>query len=211
MADDIAAVSPCAAWTAYEALFDRMKLSKGQSVFIAAGAGGVGHFAVQMATHVGARVITSASGDNVARLRAAGYEVVDYRNENVKEAVMKLTDGAGVDCAFDMLGEEQALETQQVVRFGGQYTHIALGVPALPNNGQFFNALTVHHVFIPGNVVRPVEAARFMAIADKVNELLMSGAVKPDISKTFTFDGVKEALLDQAGGRTRGKLLVKIQ
>uniref|UniRef100_A0A7S1PPQ0 Enoyl reductase (ER) domain-containing protein n=1 Tax=Neobodo designis TaxID=312471 RepID=A0A7S1PPQ0_NEODS len=204
-----AGVVPCALWTAYEALFDRMHLRAGQTVFVAAGAGGVGHFAVQLAKHAGAKVITTASGDNVARLREQGYTVIDYRNEaSLKDAILKATDGNGVDCALDCLGEEQAKDTIAAVAFGGQYTHIALTAP-LPADA-FFRGLTVHHVFTPGNVVRPDHGARFVAIAAKADALLVSGAVKPDVSQTYDFDGVKAALEAQVGGRVRGKQLIKI-
>merc|ERR1711991_133846 len=127
-----------------------------------------------------------------------------------KDEVMRLTDGKGVDAAFDMLGEEQALETMQFVKFAGQYTHIAVGVPALPNGGAFFNALTIHHVFTPGNVVRPDDAARFCEIGKAADALIVAHKVLPDISKTVPFDAVKDVLVEQKAGHVRGKILISM-
>jgi NADPH2:quinone reductase len=206
----IAAVTPCAGWTAYEALFDRLRVEKGKTIYIPAGAGGVGHLAIQMAKNAGVNVITSASGANVEALRKQGYSVVDYKKDSVKEAVKKLTNDEGVDYVFDMLGEKEALESQEMLKFGGALCHIALPTPPLPGGGNFFNALSVHHVMIPGNVVRPAVAKRFIAMGDKVNEMLLKGELTVHISKTVGFEQIKDAVLEQESGHVQGKILIAI-
>jgi NADPH2:quinone reductase len=207
-----AAVSPCAAWTAYEALYDRLKIEAGKTIFIAAGAGGVGHFAVQMAHNSGLKVIASASGENVERIKASGLcaLVIDYKTQNIKDEIMKFTNNVGVDYAFDMLGADEAKVSLASLRFGGALCHIAISVPELPGSADFFNALTIHHVFIPGNLLRPDALVKFVGIGEKTNELFVSGKLKEDISKTVTFDQVGAAALEQKGGRVRGKILIAV-
>eukprot|EP00760_Papus_ankaliazontas_P016878 PhM_4_TR16912/c0_g1_i1/m.82734 len=205
-----AAVSPCAAWTAYEALFKRLCIEAGKTIYISAGAGGVGHYATQMAAKAGCKVITSASGDNVARLRSAGHcaLVIDYKNEDVKEKIMGFTSNQGCDYVFEMLSEAQATVAKQCLKFRGQICHIATTIPTLPDNGDFFNGLTHHHVFIPGNLLRPDALADFMDTAAKVNAMLMDGSLTTDVSATLGFDDIGEALRNQEKGHVRGKVLI---
>jgi NADPH:quinone reductase len=101
-----AAAAPLVLLTAWEALVDRAGLSAGQTVLIHAGAGGVGHVAIQLARCLGARVCTTVSGpEKAAFAHALGAEYcINYREENLVEAVMDWTGGLGVDVAFDTVG-----------------------------------------------------------------------------------------------------------
>lgn len=101
-----AAAAPLVLITAWEALFDRVHIEAGDKVLIQAGAGGVGHVAIQLAKHAGARVITTVSNEEKADfVRQLGAdEVVNYREQDVVEAVMDWTGGAGVDMALDTVG-----------------------------------------------------------------------------------------------------------
>jgi NADPH2:quinone reductase len=101
-----AAAAPLVLITAWEALYDRARLQGGQHVLIHAGAGGVGHVAVQLASHAGARVATTVSNDDKAAFagQLGAERTIDYRREDVTEAVMAWTDRQGVDVAFDTVG-----------------------------------------------------------------------------------------------------------
>ena len=103
-----AAAGPLVLITAWEALFDRAGLQAGQTVLIHAGAGGVGHVAIQLARHAGARVCTTASGDDKLRfVRGLGAEhVIDHRQVDFVAAVNDWTDGRGVDVVLDCVGGE---------------------------------------------------------------------------------------------------------
>jgi NADPH2:quinone reductase len=82
-----------------------MQVHVGETVLIHGGAGGVGHFAVQIAHSAGARVIATAGPDNQETLRQLGADVtVDYRNEDLAEAVLGDTGGTGVDAVLDTVG-----------------------------------------------------------------------------------------------------------
>lgn len=103
-----AAAGPLALITAWEALFDRGHLAEGQTVFISAGAGGVGHLAIQLAKICGARVATTVSTPEKANTVAAlGADlVIDYHHEDVVAAINDWTHGYGVDVAFDTVGTQ---------------------------------------------------------------------------------------------------------
>lgn len=103
---DEAAAAPLVLITAWEALFDRARIQSGQKVFIHAGAGGVGHVAVQLAKIAGCDVATTVSSDEKAVLvRELGADlVINYKNEDVAETLLAWTEGAGVHVAFDTVG-----------------------------------------------------------------------------------------------------------
>ncbi|MFO0000802.1 MAG: zinc-binding dehydrogenase, partial [bacterium] len=94
-----AAAAPLVVLTAWEALGDRARLAAGQTVLIHAGAGGVGHVAIQLAKLWGAKVLTTVSTPDKARLvrQLGADEVIFYQDVDVVEAVLSLTKGQGVD------------------------------------------------------------------------------------------------------------------
>jgi len=103
-----AAALPLVLITAWGGLFDRGGLQSGQTVLIHAGAGGVGHVAIQLAKLKGARVITTVSSEKKAGfVKALGAdEAIIYTQNDFSDAVDNLTDGKGADLVFDTVGAE---------------------------------------------------------------------------------------------------------
>jgi len=103
-----AAAAPLVLITAWESLFDRARIQSGQFVYIAAGAGGVGHIAIQLAKLAGCNVATTVSSKEKAEfVTALGADlVINYRQQDVADALLEWTDGRGVDVAFDTIGGE---------------------------------------------------------------------------------------------------------
>lgn len=101
-----AAAAPLVLITAWEALHDRARVAPEQRVLIHAGAGGVGHVAIQLARLAGAVVATTVSSDAKADFakRLGADCIIDYRHDDVTEALMEWTGGQGVDIAFDTVG-----------------------------------------------------------------------------------------------------------
>ncbi|MBD1853470.1 zinc-binding dehydrogenase [Leptolyngbya sp. FACHB-711] len=101
-----AAAAPLVLITAWEALYDRARLEAGRKVLIHAGAGGVGHVAIQLAKLAGATVCTTVSTPEKAKfVRQLGADhVIFYRETDPIEAVLNWTNGEGVDLAFDTIG-----------------------------------------------------------------------------------------------------------
>ena len=103
-----AAAAPLVLITAWEALFDQARLDAGETALIHAGAGGVGHVAIQLAKARGARVIaTVGNEDNAQFVRELGAdEVVNYHHQDLFEAVMSMTGGQGVAVCLDTVGPQ---------------------------------------------------------------------------------------------------------
>lgn len=101
-----AAAAPLVFITAWEALHDRARIARDQVVLIHAGAGGVGHAAIQLAKHAGAKVITTVSSEEKALfVKGLGADLIlNYRTQDIIAEVLRWTDGKGVDIAFDTVG-----------------------------------------------------------------------------------------------------------
>ena len=108
---------------AWLGLVDRADLRAGETVLVHAGAGGSGSAAIQLATHLGARVLTTAGTDEKAALcRELGADVaVNYETEDFAEVVLAETDGAGVDVVFDNVGEAVFDASIGVTAYNGRY------------------------------------------------------------------------------------------
>lgn len=121
-----AAAAPLVLITAWEALYDRAWLEGEQHVLIHAGAGGVGHVAIQLAKAVGARVATTISSvDKAALVSALGADrVIRYRDEDVVQAIKDWTGGKGADIVFDTLGGEVFRHSVACCRVYGQLVTI---------------------------------------------------------------------------------------
>ena len=116
-----AAAAPLVLITAWEALYDRGRLEAGQKVLIHAGAGGVGHVAIQLAKLKGAEVCTTVSSQDKARLvrqLGADYPIL-YKQTDVVKSVLDWTGGEGVDIAFDTVGGKTFYDTVPAVRVYG--------------------------------------------------------------------------------------------
>lgn len=121
-----AAAAPLVLITAWESLYDRVELKSGQKVLIHAGAGGVGHVAIQLAKLRGAEVATTVSNPDKERLvrkLGADYPIL-YRQQNFVKAIMEWTRGEGVDVGFDTVGGKTFFDTCEAVRVYGDLVTI---------------------------------------------------------------------------------------
>jgi NADPH:quinone reductase len=125
-----AAAAPLVLITAWEALCDRARLGEGQRVLVHAGAGGVGHVAVQLAKIAGAEVATTVSTEAKADfVHGLGADtVIRYRQQDLQQAIMDWTGSQGVDITFDTVGGDVFNQSIPLVRFYGELVTI-LQVP----------------------------------------------------------------------------------
>lgn len=121
-----AAAAPLVLITAWESLYDRGRLEAGQRVLIQAGAGGVGHVAIQLAKLKGAEVCTTVGSQDKARLvRQLGADLpILYKQTDIVKAVLDWTGGEGVDLAFDTVGGKTFFDTVPAVRVYGDLVTI---------------------------------------------------------------------------------------
>ncbi|MES2392126.1 MAG: zinc-dependent alcohol dehydrogenase family protein [Acidobacteriota bacterium] len=118
-----AAALPLSTITAWEGLVDRARVHAGQTVLIHAGAGGVGHIAVQIACAFGARVFATVSADKAGIATSFGATAIDYKALSVEEYVDRYTGGLGFDVVYDTVGGKTLDDSLASVR---RYTGHAL-------------------------------------------------------------------------------------
>jgi NADPH:quinone reductase-like Zn-dependent oxidoreductase len=185
-----AAAIPVAGLTAWQALFDRAQLERGQSALIAGAAGGVGHFAVQFAKLGGGRALGIGSSRNRDFVRGLGADqYIDYTREDVGEAV------SDVDVAFDTVGGDTTEALLVTVRDGGELVTIANAPPeqAAAERGVRASLL----------VMSP-NAEQLARIAG----LAAAGEVHIEIAETLPLSQVQRAHALSESGHTRGKIIV---
>jgi NADPH:quinone reductase-like Zn-dependent oxidoreductase len=187
-----AATIQVAGLTAWQSLFDKGGLERGQTALIAGAAGGVGHYAVQFAKHAGARTIGTGSARNRDFVLGLGAdEYVDYTEQDVAEAV------SGVDVAFDTVGGETTEALVPTVREGGVLIVIASAPPEEAAKERGIRAEL--HVTEPS----PDELRR---IAD----LIASGDVDVEIAEVIPISEIQRAHEVSQSGHVRGKLVLSV-
>ncbi|MCZ2525804.1 NADP-dependent oxidoreductase [Streptomyces sp. HB2AG] len=184
-----AAGLPLTGLTAYQSLVHALRLGKGETLVVHAAAGGVGSMAVQIARHLGARVIGTASERNHDYLRSLGAEPVTY-GEGLADRIRSLAPD-GVDAMFDAVGGGVVEETAGVMAAGGRTVSIAdMGVTELGGRYLF---------------VRP-DPADLAALSD----LAERGVLTVEVAETFPLERAADAQRLSAEGHTRGKIVVTV-
>jgi NADPH:quinone reductase-like Zn-dependent oxidoreductase len=189
-----AAALPLVALTAHQSL-ERLGLRAGESIFVGAGAGGVGHVAVQLAAARGARVVATASEPNHEFLRGFGAEPLDYHADDLPARVRDLLGDSGTDAAFDLFGGAAREQAFASLRRGGRLVSIA-GPPPEPREGH-----EVHYVF-----VRPSG----YDLGEHVTPLVAEGRLRPHVEATYPLERAAEAHERIEDGHVRGKLVLTI-
>ncbi|MBT5195716.1 MAG: NADP-dependent oxidoreductase [Rhodospirillaceae bacterium] len=111
--------------TATVSIEDTLKLQSGETILIQGGAGGVAGFAIELAKHIGAHVITTASAANHDYLRGLGAdEIIDYNTQDFRQVV------SNCDAVFDTVGDDVAMQSFAVLKPGGRAAFIASGFTA---------------------------------------------------------------------------------
>jgi NADPH:quinone reductase-like Zn-dependent oxidoreductase len=177
--------------TAISAIEETLKLKRGETILIQGGAGGVAGFAIQLAKHIGARVITTASAENHGYLRSLGAdEIIDYRTIDFTKVV------ANCDAVLDTVGGEVARRSFAVLRSGGRAAFIASGADApRPERTDVVS-------------LRP-PAERARRHLDRIAELFLSGAVRPPEIKVYPLSEAAAAHRVSEGRHLRGKLVLQ--
>jgi NADPH2:quinone reductase len=194
-----AAAVPLAGGTAWEAVIRRLALRPGETVLIHGGAGGVGSFAVQFACAAGARVLATASAGNLETLRALGADLaIDYRAEDVVDAVLAATEGRGADAAFDIEGTDRVARCLPLLRPGGRVACI------LPPQGDltllYQKNIALHGVFLTRERKR----------LEEMRPLFERGQARPIIDQVLPLEEVRRAHERLDSGHGRGKIVLEI-
>jgi len=207
-----AAAAPLVLITACEALFDRAGLKAGQTVLIHAGAGGVGHVAIQLARIAGARVAATVSSPEKASFaHEMGAEyTINYRDEDLLEAVMEWTAGRGVDIGFDTVGPEVFRRTIPAMAHYGSLITILDPGPDQDFKEARNRNLRIGFELMLTPMLRDLPEARAHQgeILDRCAEYIDRGDLCIEVAETFPLEQAADAHRRIEEGHTRGKLVL---
>jgi NADPH2:quinone reductase len=209
-----AAAAPLVLITAWEALYDRARLREGQTVLIHAGAGGVGHVAIQLARLAGARVAaTVSSAEKAEFVHALGAEcAINYRDEDLVDAVADWTEGRGVDVAFDTVGPEVFRRTIPAMAvYGDLVTILDPGQVDLKEARNRNLRISLELMLTP-QLSGISEAVAYQgSILRRCGELFDQGKLEVYVSGTFPLSRAADAHREIEAGHTKGKLVLNIE
>ena len=181
-----AASVPVAAQTAWQGIFTHGHLEKGQTILIHGGAGAVGAYAVQLASHAGATVIATARGDDEAYLKSIGASrVIDYREAQFDKVLREK-----VDVVFDLVGGETQMRSFLILKEGGHL--VSATQPVSPEE-------TARHR-VSGAMMRLAPSGDVLA---RIARLLEEGTIRPDVATVFALQDAAQAWKDIAGNLPR--------
>src|SRR3989440_1189308 len=181
-----AASVPVAAQTTWQGIFTHGHLEKGQTIRIHGGAGAVGAYAVQLASHAGATVIATARGDDEAYLNSIGASrVIDYREAQFEKVLREK-----VDVVFDLIGGDTQKRSFLVLKEGG---HLVSATQPVSQEE------TARHS-VSGAMMRLAPSADGLG---RIARLLEEGTIRPDVATGDAPQDAAQALKDIAGKLAR--------
>jgi NADPH:quinone reductase-like Zn-dependent oxidoreductase len=176
-----AASVPVASQTAWQGIFSHAHLEKGQTILIHGGAGAVGSYAVQLASHAGATVIATASGDDEAYLKSIGASRVIHYREAQFEKILR----EKVDVVFDLVGGDAQKRSFLVLKEGG---HLVSAVQPVSQE-----EAAMHHV--SGVMMRLAPSGDVLG---RIGRLLEEGTIRPDVATVYALQDAAQAWKDIA-------------
>lgn len=208
-----AATLPLVSITAWEGLFDKLKIRSGQSLLVHGGVGGVGHIVAQLAKYIGAIVHTTVSNDEDAELsKEFGADfTINYKRVSPEEYNEKFTSNRGFDFVFDTVGGTNLEKSFQVTKLNGAIACIATG----GNHDLTFmysKGLSLHSVLMLIPLMTGMGRDHYGKILFEVKKMVEAGKVKPLIHKEiFNWKQVAQAhkLVETSG--QKGKVAVMIE
>ncbi|MGX9142955.1 NADP-dependent oxidoreductase [Mesorhizobium sp. 128a] len=212
-----AASIPLVGLTAWQTLIERAGLKKGQKVFIQAGSGGVGTFAIQLAKHLGATVATTASAASVDLVKGLGADVVvDYKKDDFEKVL------SGYDVVLNSQDAKTLEKSLNILKPGGKLISISG-----PPDPEFARKLGLNLMLrlllrLLSRGIRTKAKRRGVEFSflfmwaqgeqlSKITSLIEDGAIRPVVDRVFPFEATKEALAYVETGRAKGKVVVKVR
>jgi NADPH:quinone reductase-like Zn-dependent oxidoreductase len=212
-----AASIPMVGLTSWQALKERIDLQAGQKIFIPAGSGGIGTFAIQLAKLLGAKVATTTSTGNVELVRSLGaHEVVDYKQQEF-ETVLR-----GYDAVLATVRGDAIEKSIGILKARGRIVSLVGPLDVAFARARRLNfVLTWVFMLMSRKIMRlakrrDVAYSFLLAHPDgdqlaQIGKLLETHRIRPVIDKVFPFEQAKEALEYLAQGRSKGKVVVQMR
>lgn len=207
------AVLPLVCLTAWESLHARVRIPHGQTVLIHAGAGGVGHIAVQLAKLHGCRVITTAGRDEsigFCRETLKADEVIDYRATDFSARMMEITRGKGAPVILDFVGGEVFEKSMECIAVNGQLVTIVPTTTAAITDKLFLKNVSLHYEFMGAPTLYGIEPERQGEILRIIANLVDAGHLQPHISHRIPLSELAKGHELQEQGHVIGKVAVLV-
>lgn len=210
-----AAAAPLVLITAWESLYDRGRLQPGQRVLIHAGAGGVGHIAIQLAKLQGAEVATTvSSAESAAFVKQLGVDLaINYKETDFVQQILEWTDGEGVDLAFDTVGKDTFYKTIPAVKLYGDLVTILEPDTRIGNlkEARLRNLRIGLELMLTPMLQRLVEEQKDQAkILQQSARLISQEKLKINLHQTFPLEKAAEAHRFLEAGGMIGKIALTI-
>jgi NADPH2:quinone reductase len=200
--------------TAYYALVEGARAQRGETVFVSGAAGGVGLAAVDLARHLGLRVVAGVGSDDKAAL-VRGYgasDVINYRSEDLRARIKSMSGGEGVDIFFDNVGGTLFEQMARLMKWGGRMLPIGFTsgqIPSVPMNLPLLKNYSIVGVFTGAWVEKfPEQAAR---MNDTLAQWLAEGKIRPHIDRVLPLEQVREAMRAVANRTVQGRIVLQIK
>lgn len=212
--DHVTAASlPVAIVTAWEALHKRAQIHPDETVLIHAGAGGVGHLAIQLAKLHGCWVITTAGRDeSINFCRELGADVViDYTQEDFVERVNEETQNAGCAVVFETVGGANFVKSLDCVAVNGRLVTITGGDTSTVVDKLYLKNASLMYEFMGTPGFYGINPEGQSEILRTVSELLEAGKLKPHVSKVIGLEDIPEAHRSLEDRHVLGKIVAKVK
>ncbi|MGV2051626.1 NADP-dependent oxidoreductase [Agrobacterium sp. 22-209-1] len=211
-----AASIPMVGLTSWQAFKERAGLKAGQKVFIPAGSGGIGTFAIQLAKHLGAKVGTTTSTGNIDLVKSLGAdEVVDYKKQEF-ETVLR-----GYDMVLGTIRGDGIEKSLQILKPNSIIVSLIGPLDAAFARARNLNAVLRFVFSLMSRKIlrlakkRDVRYSFLFVHPDgdqlaQIGGIIEAGHIRPVIDKVFPFDQAREALAYLETGRAKGKVVVQL-
>jgi len=213
--DDLSAAAlPLVFITAWESIYERAQVARGESVLVHAGAGGTGHIAVQLAAVLGARVATTVSSEAKIELvtKLGAERAIAYRREDFAEVAREWSEGRGVDVALDNLGVEVFRKTIGVMAPYGRLVTL-MGMPGDDDHETaYVQNLTVHNVMMLTPMLLGLQARldHQATLVARGLQMLARGEIQVVIDSRYDLDDIVAAHVRLDNGSNTGKIVIDI-
>jgi NADPH2:quinone reductase len=202
---------PVSYTTAVVALVELARVSPGDKVLVLAAAGGIGLASIEIARHVGAKIIAAAGGKDkgALALRYGASAFVDYREPGWSEAVLTATGGSGPDIIVDPVGGDTGREALRALARGGRYLIVGFSsgtILQIPANRLLLKRASAIGVYWDHDR----DAVMLQRVKKHLTELLQEQAIRPHIGASFAFEDLPKALMSLRDRQTTGKIVLQV-
>ncbi len=211
-----AASIPMVGLTSWQALKERVNLQVGQKVFIPAGSGGIGTFAIQLAKHLGAKVATTTSTVNVDLVRSLGAdEVIDYKKQEFEDTLRDH------DVVLGTVRGDTIEKSIAILKPGGKIVSLIGPLDAAFARAKKLNFLLTFVFRLMSRKIMRLSKQRDVSYSflfvhpdgaqlNTISKLIEAEHIRPVVDRVFSFEQAKEALAYLAQGHAKGKVVIKM-